>query len=735
MNENNNELTEYAKYFLDCLRNNVFLSKTDGLTINDLLCKVEEDKTLLDLLCESNADYDDNLYSLIINNIEALLICVKHNRFDWCWHIDSSNEDILFENVDNGKTLLDIIFAKNTQFIFFVSDIKKHPEIIEYIIKYNKYELVSSISEEICELLFQEHNGMILVDRYIFNEEIMKHVANMASLEAILNYCCVREDYDIFKYYYCDEDELLEEKDEDSNWLEYLLDLEIKDLFFINYYYEKDTIDIIVKKGRFDLLHKASIELLLSKYDEDRLYIDLMNERHLLKEDVYFEKMNYSLEDASGELLADLLIWMAKNDVVNFVPIIDADYLLQKDKNSTKTLLEIIVEKDKDSAYKILTWCEGINNPTFMVILKNLGLDNFSYDLRDDNKDYSSELVDLHNNSIDFALNDELELLLKELQELFHQDSKSSKKLINLIVLSYRKYANINADFAIKELKQLIAIKRTNLDYFILIESDDDEFNEYENSVKTKGIIQHFNHEIAHAFHYYLTQNRVPDDYYEIADRVRNNYDTLKKVESHSESFSKFWKSVESTIKKSDLEKFYAEKYEGEKIVELAVFLANIKDKIRDELKDQYHPQVLDTILATSFSIEEYIAERIKIEVEKTIAVLFKKKYYSYVAISDIIDAIFLGKYLHFALRNEDGNYIPGNFGHGIEYYNYSPNCFIEMFACYCAIIKSEDSKEMIEYLRNIVGDEIMLMLQSFYEDRILGARTFIDEEENTHAK
>ena len=62
--------------------------------------------------------------------------------------------------------------------------------------------------------------------------------------------------------------------------------------------------------------------------------------------------------------------------------------------------------------------------------------------------------------------------------------------------------------------------------------------------------------------------------------------------------------------------------------------------------------------------------------------------------------------------------------GHGGKYYSDGinlQNMFTEMVANYAVIIKSKKREEYLEVLREVVGNELVCMLDEFYTSKIIG--------------
>ena len=89
--------------------------------------------------------------------------------------------------------------------------------------------------------------------------------------------------------------------------------------------------------------------------------------------------------------------------------------------------------------------------------------------------------------------------------------------------------------------------------------------------------------------------------------------------------------------------------------------------------------------------------------------------------ISDIIDEITFGKYGSFRLRDKENKILNCLFGHGEAYFRGDKYLiFNELFANYLALIKLKNSEEHLLFLRQIVGDGIIDMLDNYYKEHIL---------------
>ena len=93
-----------------------------------------------------------------------------------------------------------------------------------------------------------------------------------------------------------------------------------------------------------------------------------------------------------------------------------------------------------------------------------------------------------------------------------------------------------------------------------------------------------------------------------------------------------------------------------------------------------------------------------------------------------IIDAICLGKFRNGVLLDDNFGNINNTYGHGIHYYSMPTHGFDEMIANYGSIIKSKNGPEILQYLRTIVGDEVVDMIAKTDEEKIINSPLFLNE-------
>ena len=695
----NNNIDE----ILSLIKSDKFVSLFDipTISLSDLLKTDETNTTYLEYALSKKSKIPYYLTQQIKNNKEALYICAKYNDLTWLYRFD--NEDIFFETIDNGKTLIEYIIENDVKVDYsFYSNIKNHYEIIDMLIKYNHD--FTNLSKDLCEKLFIENNGSFLIDKYVNNQQFMNYIKRSVrsiNLNILLNYSKKSNNYDLLRY--SSENQLLTTLDNGKILIEELLDNNFDPLFWGYDFQNSIILDILYKRGRVDLFYNASIELLLSNIDSNTTYFDIMIKEHNNGKNVNFDKLSFSTYGHKTEVFAKLIMTMAKNNLIGYIPSIKKGMLLYKGKNDEKNVLECLLEEDAQITKNIIIGrCSDRYDEDFVIALRNLGIEDTLIRIKDNKKQFTDLNNDEFNNSYLNNLEPVQKELLNELKELFYNDGKSDKEIIDTLIISYGYLLTSNKDFAEEEIKQLISIKKNNYEKFVYIKNKDKSFFSLtDGSVNIDKLnISTINHETSHALHFYLGNNYTPNNYFEIIERIRNNPETIKKVGEHTKKYKEIKDNLDKTIPEDKIKEYYNSKYKDESILELAMFLSDSKEKQKEAFKDKYHEQVLDTILASTYSVDEYILQRIEIEKKEYIDSILRNNYSAIIAISDIIDAIYLGKYRNGVLMDNNGEYIDRTYGHGISYYSISTHGFDEMIADYGEILKSKDSDNMIEYLQ-----------------------------------
>lgn len=719
--------------------NKRFMSSWRNITFADLLSVDENNISYLEYAFKNNVYFSGEVAKDLFSNLEVLYFCAKNGFFG---QVDVvPDEDIYFEKNQDGKSLIEYIFEHDvrTSFFFF-GQFEKHIELVDYLVKYDRFSL-SRLSPELVGLLLEEQNGVYPIDKYIHDPNVINEVLRKASKDKIISYCTTKNDYTILKD--AGEELLLYDMDGEKKVIEFLLDSGNDPTFSGFHFKSSDILELLVERNRFDLLYGADLSLLLSWYDGERTFLDLMIEKQKQGIDVHLERLPFRYWINPAEMTAMELIKLAQNDFQMFVPSITSGMLLHKGFDDKKTVLEQMLDIDRElTISKILPRCRDRSEPTFALILRNLGIEESTISISTDDARFSDGYIEDFNKKYASGCVSVCPELLDELRDLLYSDGLSDRDAIDALLISYTYLTSEdhpNNEMFVHELKQLIEIKKANPDKFTYTKIDHGAYFEQGGGVHLcNDIISTINHETSHALHYYLADDYVPENYFEVTERIRNSEGILDRVKEYSERMSQLKKELKDAVSKSNIEEYYESLYQGQKLLDLSLFLAKSKEEQKAELIADYNEQVLDVILADTYSVEEFIKQRIEIEVNEIVDNTFRNDYDAFIAIGDIIDAVFKGKFGNGALFDEDGVVIEPAYGHGICYYDGPYHGFDEMIANYGSIVKSKNSEQILSYLRSIVGDELVDMIKDVYENNILKLQTYAqgaEEEAIGHAR
>ena len=710
----------------------------DNITVDDLLKKDQDGISYLEYALMHKANLSE-LCEEIGKSKEALYLCAKYSNGVVIQYLRSSsfNEDVLFETIDDDKKIIDIIFSNYRLIRAYIAGrgddnnqlIKKHPEIVDYFIKYNI--TTYSLSDAALQVLCEEKNRTLL-EKYLKDPVFVNNVIAGLPVNRLYEISKSLKDSSILKYASA---ESLIEKIDGETVLDRILDSGATPLRLEYGFTNKEILDILIKKNRFDLLYNASPTLLFQNFDSEKTYFDLMIDAHKQGVDVHFERLIFNIKEYPSELSAQVLLKMAKNGLRNYLPLIPIKDTLYK-PNGGKSVMEHMLEIDRDTTIDKFISKSSHYRPEVTLELASLGIEVGALYVLDGN------ISDLHNSYFtsyteNYAKGCEnnCEALIKEFSDLYSKDGLSDQKVIDGLISNYKYLSSVNLELASLELEQLIAIKKNNHRFHFksLARSC---FSSSDEAVYTKGYMEATNHEISHALHYYLDGFSEPDNYLEVIQNVRNNPETLKNVRMFSEMFLNLKRSLESSSK-DEIDKYYTDILgaDGLRFKLSNYFKMKInKEKTRQIYKDDFDPDVLSTVLDKSYSVDEYISQSKELASKRLTDIKLQCEYGYYIEIADIIDAVYQGYYADKILKDENNKLIsacPAGYGHGTKYFADSSMIFKEMIADYGSIIKSKNAEEALKMLRNIVGDELVDMLDDYYMNTVLRSNTYLNKKES----
>ena len=709
-----------------------FLAK---LSLKDLLEKDATNRCYLEYVCESKIELPQKLIDEIKENKQALYICATNDHISWLKEV--KNEDIFFEKVKGvttfasmlDMTLLDYILMSDDYSKELLTSFKKRHQVLDYFDKYNID--FSYISKELAERLFTERSSGFDIYEYKSNKKLLAALIDKASLKTFWEYCKANDEFGDIKY--CKEDKLLAKVGFGTTLLEKVIKSKECPRVFYYPFKDKRTVDILIKYDRLDLLCNVDAELLFSPYNGDKTYFDLMIEEHKKGKNMHFENLNFKCGFHSSKVTAIELITLSKNKILGYVSRLSPEVLLYKGPGDEKSTLEWLFEMDKNILLSEIYEISGIrDNPNIIVALKTLGVENVEIKIKSEDETPSDDYIKCYNEDYAKGCKSKYEKELSLLRSLFESDGISNMEAVDALITSYRYLTSIPKKFAVKELKKLIEIKKLNPDRFVYRISED---NTSYFSPATGGIylnelsLDVVVHETTHALHHYLADSKCPKKFRRLIKDARKDPRLIGSASRYSKKYDELYKSIKSEVNIEQIEEYYNSKYSGDNLKRVKEFLATSKEEQKKLLKDDYPEDVLDAILDSSFSFETFLAQRKKIAVSELVSARLRCEYGAFLAISDIIDAIFSGKFYDEVLLNKKGKVITGP-GHGIEYYSEYEFVFSEIIANYGTIIKSKNSDEMLAYLRKVVGDNIVNFLDKFYNKNILGSYSDVLEDE-----
>ena len=92
------------------------------------------------------------------------------------------------------------------------------------------------------------------------------------------------------------------------------------------------------------------------------------------------------------------LLIMAQNDIIGFVPEITDEMLLYKGLNDKKAVIEYLIEMDKDlTISKIVSLIKKKQDPNFVIVLRNLGIDDNNIRIKTDDLIFSDDYIQQYN--------------------------------------------------------------------------------------------------------------------------------------------------------------------------------------------------------------------------------------------------------------------------------------------------------------------------------------------------
>lgn len=746
----------YFTYLSEEILNGLLIKNSEGKyniekyfdyrNIGDLIKEINNPKELIDMSVSTNrydllkyANYNILMYELdrgtllddlVSKNIipKALNSIPDNKEFieylllnGYIEYLKNAGESVLLNKIYEDKTLLEILI--DGEFINKISFNIYDKETIKILNKLEKLDLIDTVNNSLLEKSLKDvFEDDTLEDKALLEYLLDKGINPINKNFDISDEKLIKILYD--KGYYdfilevVNDNGLLTKVDGNVTILDKII--EDKNINRINKFKKNEVANILFNSGRLDLLAYGDLSTLLINVDDNNTYLDYLLES-IKEKKIKFKVIDFKTYSLNVNELALFYITLAKHDMIGYIKELEEKDLL-KDYKGTK-LIDKLIELDSDITVNKIISDEVKEKLDIAVILKSKGivLNEVSIPLKEE--DYSKEYLDKFNNSLGIGpVFSEGEILLSKLYELFINDGKSDKELVQALVNAYKNALLLNYDVNIKELRNLVAIKEDNLDTFIYIrEKDNSFFSKSDGAVHCENT--NYNtllHETGHALHYYVGEAKMPDDYFEIINRARLNPEILKKVEAYSNKFHEIRDNV-FDIADDKYNELYDNYYTEDKIKEIEEFLSKSLEEKKQKYRDLgFSDDVLDTFLDNNFTVDEYMEQEWRLYIKEYADSVMRSEFGAFISVGDIIDAIYIGEFKSQILKNNSGDLIKGTYGHGIPYFSIDEKGFSEMIANFAAISKSREGHETLTLLRGIVGDEVVDMIQNYYYENIL---------------
>ena len=518
-----------------------------------------------------------------------------------------------------------------------------------------------------------------------------------------------------------------------------------------------EIIKILIENNKFNEIKKITKNntgILLNKYDDTHTLLNLLLNNpeftntpleskitEYAKHNIKFAKIYSEYYIYAPSLLdADKKILETKKDEYNTIlesilstitlaiPIVGNKYykyiashkiskyaLLQKIEN--KTLLELLLQNCEKTIIANLHVHKMYENVEIQTILKLNGIDikkefgentETKFNIEDSFKIKKTQIIkERYIPYLKGKINNKQQMLLEELRKTFKEDGRSDDEIIELACNSFKFLFTENYEYAQRDLKSLINIKKNNPE-FIMIKGNRSKFDDMGLLIMDEIYdIDTFNHELTHAIHWYTSEWETPETFknktFEIDEKKYNIF--IKQYASER-------MEITEKLKRSNID-YYSENEKAQK--EANNYKKRIENILDDaEKNNSYSKEIIDYLKNNIIIEEEYKEYYNRIStIEMTF--LYHEEYKS--AIIDIIDALKKGKIYDDGIKAGD---IIIKIGHGSEYYGKEKKVFPEIIAEYTEIIKSPYKEEGLKILEGIVGKELIEILEHFNKELIV---------------
>ncbi len=712
------------------------ISIDDGIKINEFLMRLSNNKTLLDYVIKYGIELDEELEYKLINNTNVLeylfrndligpgvvkrtynenvfYLCKEYYKYEYVRYI---NPDILYSKDITGKYLIEDLFKMNYDYL---TDIARNSfsyltDLYKVAKKYNKLNYYDRAVEEY--MFTKEADGVTKFEKELKEDRITGNFVDRvikSHTEAI--YICI-------KHHKLD---LLKSANEDLLFAPLKNGYTLFELLIDNHLINEN----VVKKVSYRPNRELAIELLLKNKlylyliyfpksvfikNGDGIILDRILEKYDRNNPIFNSMYLYDLDQFTNDEIATLYYTFEKYNLVALLPKLDEKELLTERKG--KRLIDVLIEQDKTN--KKINNVISINTARSPIINVILKLNNYTVKGWNVPIEENAFANNQRDDYLELKLDKEVKDRISKIILLFNMDGKTDKDLINNYIASIVHSAHNNYYYLLDELDIIIDYKKRHPELSLVKVDSRSNYNGTKKEIKLgNNFISSLDHEMGHLLHDITANTTKPEEYEEVTQRIRNSNEYLERIKD----FSKKYKVMLDEISNETI-KVYDEIYDGFFIREN---LEKIKDYVivkRDELEEKlkslgYDSQLIKSIVDNQYDIEvdEYVREHRRIRLSEMSDEIMRVKAPYLIAISDIIDAVYKGAMTSNMIKD-----VKLFFGHGYNYYNTDNHGFDEMIANYSVLLKCDNREYAISYLRYLVGDEFVNMLDKYYKEKIL---------------
>lgn len=513
------------------------------------------------------------------------------------------------------------------------------------------------------------------------------------------------------------EEQLLAKDIDGETLLEKLIDN--NEEFYCASFSTEEAFKIIYNKKRFDLLEYVSFDVLIGQNESN---LELIVDYFLSNPNSFnLSSLDPFLFTENINIIAKFYLLFARKGLIEYLRELTDEELFKK-KNG-KYLIDVLLESNKNLTLNVIL-CDEVKKS--FKVGTYLKLHNFSQEeiripIMPDSfvSNYIRNFYEeYHYIKLDYESEEELDTL----RDFMLSDNESNRDLIDLLLDTYRYSIQNNNPYARDEVIQLCNIKMNNPNFSFKINSQNSCFDPiFKYVFLDKKLIDTLNHELGHALFNLLSDREVPSEYYDLVLRVRNNPETINNLDKYSKRYYEISETINQMVDEAYDD--YFNDIRSEKSIEyIKNYLSwNKEQRINEYIKKGYRRETLEQIFKHTFTVEEYLKQHEQILKTELRDIIFRCEYGYYLAVGDIMDAIFMGSFFDEKLKNKNGEVIKGCSGHGIYYYNSEEiKAFDEIMANYSQILKSPHRVEGLNLLRNMVGNKMADLIDEYYRQRVV---------------